>query len=117
MIHLTVAAASGIIVFHVTATDFVREGHLEVLLDDSYWPTFTIPVTRRSKMAWDYIGKGFVRHLQSSRLWLRLNVADEGMKDDVVAEWDGSVEEFLQQAMVCSSPQCSVQGIDLTCLS
>lgn len=115
--HLTIAAASGIIIFHVTATDFVREGHLEVLLEDPYWPSFTIPVARRSKMAWDYVGEGFVRHLQSSRLWLRFHGADEGMKDDVVAEWDGSVEEFLQQAMVCPSPQCSVRGVALTSLS
>lgn len=33
-------------------------------------------------------------------MWLRLNVADEGDKDEIIGEWKGDAKPFLQQTLV-----------------
>ena len=33
-------------------------------------------------------------------MWLRLNEADEGDKDDIVAEWKGDAKAFLEKTLV-----------------
>ena len=33
-------------------------------------------------------------------MWLRLNEADEGHKQDVISEWKGNVKQFLQSTLV-----------------
>lgn len=41
-----------------------------------------------------------MRELDFGQVWLRLNVADEGEKDDVIAEWKGDAKAFLQTTLV-----------------
>ncbi|KAH9919105.1 tricalbin [Fomitopsis serialis] len=90
---------SGIIMFNVISGQLHKKARLEVLLDDAYWPAFSTVRPRSSKAHWEYIGEGFVKELDFGRVWLRLNEADEGDKDDVIAEWKGDAKPFLERAM------------------
>lgn len=93
---------SGIIVFNFTVAHWLTgKARLEVLLDDAYWPAFTTSMARSRNVTWDYTGEGFIKELDFGRVWLRLNEADEGTKDDIVAEWKEDAKKFLQEAMVC----------------
>jgi Ca2+-dependent lipid-binding protein len=99
---LTVGSESGIIVFNITNAQLTRKARLEVLLDDAYWPAFTTPMARSHHVRLDYTGEGFIKELDFGRVWLRLNEADEGTKDDIIAEWKEDAKKFLQEAMVRS---------------
>lgn len=80
-----------------------KKARLEVLLDEAYWPAFSTIRPRSTHAQWEYIGEGFVKELDFGRIWLRLNQADEGDKDEIVAEWKGDTKQFLQQTLVgCS---------------
>lgn len=81
--------------------ELTKKGRLEVLLDDGYWPSFSTTKARGSHAEWDYVGEGFIKELDFGRVWLRLNAADEGEKDEIVAEWKGDAKPFLQAALVC----------------
>jgi len=50
---------------------------------------------------WEYVGEGFVKEVDFSRVWLRLNESDDVDKDDIVAEWKGDAKAFLQSTLVC----------------
>ena len=91
---------SGVIVFNITTAQLSRKARLEVLLDDAYWPAFTTPMTRSRHVTWGYTGEGFIKELDFGRVWLRFNEADEGTKDDIIAEWKEDAKKFLQEAMV-----------------
>lgn len=54
-------------------------------------------------MQWDYVGEGFLKELDFGKVWLRLNEADEGDKDDIHAEWQGEAKDFLKNTL--SGPQ------------
>lgn len=81
--------------------DLTKKGRLEVLLDDGYWPCFSTVKSRGSRAEWGHVGEGFLKELDFGRVWLRLNTADEGEKDVIVAEWKGDAKPFLQAALVC----------------
>ena len=89
-----------------------KKGRLEVLLDDAYWPAFSTVRARSSHAQWEYIGEGFVKELDFGRVWLRLNEADEGDKDDVIAEYKGDAKKFLDDALV-SHVYFAKRGISL----
>lgn len=57
-------------------------------------------MARSRNITWDYTGEGFIKELDFGRVWLRLNEAEEGTKDDIVAEWKEDAKKFLQEAMV-----------------
>ena len=57
-------------------------------------------MARSRLVTWDYTGEGFIKELDFGRVWLRLNEADEGAKDDIVAEWKEDAKKFLQESMV-----------------
>jgi len=97
---LTVRLESGVIVFNITTAQLSRKARLEVLLDDAYWPAFTTSMSRSRHVNWDYTGEGFIKELDFGRVWLRFNEADEGTKDDILAEWKEDAKKFLQEAMV-----------------
>jgi len=59
-------------------------------------------MARSRHVTWDYTGEGFIKELDFGRVWLRLNEADEGTKDDIIAEWKEDAKKFLQEAMVRS---------------
>ena len=57
---------------------------------------------------WKHIGEGVVKELDFSRVWLRLNEADEGDKDDVITEWKGDTEAFFDKTLVRCINLCMV---------
>jgi hypothetical protein len=73
---------------------------LEVLLDDGYWPAFSTTRAPGHRAAWQHVGESFVKELDFGRVWLRLNEADEGDKDDIFGEWKGDAKPFLSQTLV-----------------
>lgn len=92
---------SGIIIFNVKSGSLIKKARLEVLLDDGYWPCLSTVKARSTNAVWEYVGEGFIREVDFSRVWLRLNEADEGDKDDIIAEWKGDAKQFLKSALVC----------------
>ncbi|KAJ6501679.1 C2 domain-containing protein [Mycena vitilis] len=94
---------SGVIVFNVVSGNLAKKGRLEVLLDDGYWPCFSTVKARSNNAQWETVGEGFVKELDFGRVWLRLNAADEGEKDDVIAEYKGDSKAFLKSTL--SGPQ------------
>lgn len=49
------------------------------------------------------VGEGFVRELDFSRIWLRINANDSSKdKDDIVAEFKCDTKDFLEQCYVSS---------------
>jgi len=90
---------SGIVVFNIIGGHLTKKARLEVLLDDGYWPAFTTTMARSTTASWDYIGEGFIKELDFGRVWLRLNEASEGDKDDIIGEWKEDAKKFLMEAL------------------
>ncbi|KAG6866873.1 hypothetical protein C0991_008810 [Blastosporella zonata] len=93
------AQQSGIVVFNVVSGQIARKARLEVLLDEGYWPCFSTPKARSTHAQWDFTGEGFIKEIDFNTVWLRLNMAEEGDKDDVLAEWKGEAKAFLQSTL------------------
>ena len=88
-----------------------------MMFDDGYWPAFTSGKARSTHAAWDQVrfllslghsltdqqvGEGFVKELDFSRIWLRINANDSANdKDDIVAEFKCDTKDFLEQCFVC----------------
>jgi Ca2+-dependent lipid-binding protein len=96
----SVSAESGVIVFNIISGNLSKKARLEVLLDDGYWPCFSTVHARSNNAQWETVGEGFVKELDFGRVWLRLNVGEEGEKDEVIAEWKGDAKAFLQSTLV-----------------
>jgi len=45
-----------------------------------------------------------VRELEFSKIWFRLNTADEGEKEDIIADKKLDTRDFLEQALVSLHP-------------
>ncbi|KAG6817624.1 hypothetical protein H0H87_006252 [Tephrocybe sp. NHM501043] len=90
---------SGIVVFNVVSGQLAKKSRLEVLLDEGYWPCFSTPKARSTHAQWDFTGEGFIKEIDFNRIWLRLNTADEGDRDDVLAEWKGDAKMFLKKTL------------------
>lgn len=101
---------SGIIIFNVKSGELTKKARLEVLLDDGYWPAFSTVRAPGHKAEWEHVGEGFLKELDFGRVWLRLNVADEGDKDEVIGEWKGDAKPFLQQTLVRDLVRNAVLG-------
>ena len=82
------------------------------MFDDGYWPAFTSTKARSHNATWDQVsstgrspranakyqvGEGFVRELEYSRIWLRINADAENGGEDVVAEFKCDTKDFLDQ--------------------
>ena len=87
------------------------KARLEVLLDDGYWPAFSTQRATSTHAQWEYVGEGFVKELDFGQVWLRLNDADEGDKDEILAEYKGSAKEFLQKTLT-GSAQFVLQDVE-----
>ncbi len=70
------------------------------MLDDSAWPACSTQKATSTHAQWNYVGEGFVKELDFSRVWLRLNESDEGDNDDIVGELKIETVKFLQEALV-----------------
>ncbi|TFY64762.1 hypothetical protein EVG20_g5845 [Dentipellis fragilis] len=95
---------SGVIVFHVRSGDLTKKARLEVLLDDGYWPAFSTPRATGHRAHWAHVGEGFLKELDFGRVWLRLNEADEGDKDDILGQWKGDAKAFLEKTLGTPTP-------------
>ncbi|ORX40969.1 C2 domain-containing protein [Kockovaella imperatae] len=93
------ASQSGVLVFQVISGQLARKGSLEILFDDGYWPSFTTARARSSHPTWDQIGEGFVRELDFSRIWLRINAGDDSSNEEIVAEFKCDTKSFLEKCM------------------
>ncbi|KAG9044471.1 hypothetical protein FS837_008089 [Tulasnella sp. UAMH 9824] len=92
--------SSGILIFNVKSGKIFHKARLEVLLDDSYWPSFATERARSSAHAkWDAIGEGFVKELDFGRVWLRLNENDEGEKEDILGDFKCDTKAFLERSL------------------
>ena len=94
------SAEAGVLICNVMSGRLHKKARLEVLLDDAYWPAFSTVRPRSTNAHWEYIGEGVIKELDFSRVWLRLNDAEEGDKDDVIAEWKGDTKAFLDKTLV-----------------
>jgi hypothetical protein len=80
-----------------------RKARVEVLLDDGYWPCFSTTRARNLNARWELPGMGFMKELDWGLVWLRLNDASEGDKDDVVGVWKGDAKGFLSSTLASIS--------------
>ena len=103
---------AGVVIFNVIRGRLHKKARLEVLLDDAYWPAFSTIRARSTNAQWEYIGEGVVKELDFSRVWLRLNDAEEGDKDDVIAEWKGDTKAFLDKTLVRCVCLCDAMRTD-----
>ncbi|EKM83486.1 hypothetical protein AGABI1DRAFT_88463 [Agaricus bisporus var. burnettii JB137-S8] len=92
--------SSGIVVFDVMSGQLSKKARLEVLLDDGYWPCFSTNKSSSTHAQWGYVGEGFIKEIDFSQVWFRLNEADEGSKEDIIGEWKDSAKTFLEKALV-----------------
>lgn len=92
---------SGVIVFNIVGGNLVKKGRLEVMLDDSVWPACATSKATSTHAQWNYVGEGFVKELDFSRVWIRINEHDENEKEDIVGELKIETVKFLQEALVC----------------
>lgn len=90
------AQQSGIAIFHIISGHLQRKARLEVLLDDGYWPCFSTVKARSTHAQWGYVGEGFIKEIDFSRVWLRLCESDDADKGEVLAEWKGEAKAFLE---------------------
>ncbi|KAJ3567153.1 hypothetical protein NP233_g6551 [Leucocoprinus birnbaumii] len=97
------AQQSGVVVFNIISGRLHKKARLEVLLDDGYWPCFSTQKSTSTNAQWGYIGEGFIKEIDFSQVWFRLNEADEGSKEDIIGEWKGDAKTFLEKAL--ASPQ------------
>ena len=77
-----------------------KKARLEVLVDDGYWPACSTPKATSTIAQWSYVGEGFIKELDFSRVWLRLNEHDEFEKEEIVGELKMEASKFLLDALV-----------------
>jgi Ca2+-dependent lipid-binding protein len=90
------------VVFDIMSGRLSKKARLEVLLDDGYWPCFGTNKSSSTNAQWGYVGEGFIKEMDFSQVWFRLNEADEGSKEDIIGEWKDSAKAFLEKALVGS---------------
>jgi Ca2+-dependent lipid-binding protein len=90
---------SGVIIFNVKGGELAKKARLDVLMDEGYWPAFHTSKARSTHANWEHVGEGFVKELDFGRVWLRLNEAPDGEKDDIIGEWKGDAKAFLQATL------------------
>ena len=56
---------------------------------------------RSTHAQWGYVGEGFIKEIDFSRVWLRLCESDDFDKPEVYAEWKGDAKAFLEESIVC----------------
>jgi hypothetical protein len=98
--YMAIFLESGIVVFHAISGRLSKKARLEVLLDDGYWPCMTTVKAQKCEAQWAYVGEGFVKEIDFGVVWLRLNEAPEGDRDDTFAEWKGDAKAFLHNTLV-----------------
>ncbi|KAF8342603.1 tricalbin [Cantharellus anzutake] len=90
---------SGVLAVNAISGELCKKARLELLVDESYWPSFSTERARSTTARWDQVGEGFIRELDFGRVWLRLNENEEGMKDDIIGDFKIEAKAFLEQCL------------------
>ncbi|KZT58286.1 tricalbin [Calocera cornea HHB12733] len=90
---------SGIVAFNAISGTLAKKSRLEILLDEGYWPAFGTIQARSVHAKWDQVGEGFIKELDFSQVWLRLNEHEEGDKEEIVAELRMDSKKFLEMTL------------------
>lgn len=69
-------------------------------MDDGYWPILTTPKSRSVHAQFDMTGEGFIKELDFSQIYIRLNESDDIDKEAVIAEFKSDAKSFLDEALV-----------------
>ena len=114
-VHLTpeelIKYESGLIIFKLLDAELTRSNvHIEVLMDDMVFPSYSSSVIRSRKTTIDEIGDCFVRELDFSKITLRLrekgnNKGDE-KSDHTIARLTGNTIDTLKQCLVSTKQSC-----------
>jgi len=96
---------SGLIIFKLLDVELPRPNvHVEVLIDDMAFPSYSSSVIRSRKTVIDEIGDCFVRELEFSKITLRIREKGESKgdekKDHTLARLTGNTLETLKQCLV-----------------
>ncbi|EKD15565.1 uncharacterized protein L3040_009107 [Drepanopeziza brunnea f. sp. 'multigermtubi'] len=109
-IHLTpqelVQYESGLIIFKIMDVDLTRNNtHVDVLMDDMAFPSYSSSIIKSKKVTIDEIGDCFVRELDFSKITLRIRekgeVKGDAKKDseDIIAKLTGNTLDTLKQCL------------------
>lgn len=98
---------SGLIIFKILDVDLTESNvHVEVLVDDMAFPSYSSSAVKTKKSNIDEIGDCFVRELDFSKITLRIREKGESKgdekKDHTVAKLTGNTLDTLKQCLVCS---------------
>jgi len=96
---------SGLIIFKILDCELTRSNvHIEVLMDDMAFPSYTSSMVRSKRMELDEIGDCFVRELDFSKITLRIREKGESKgdekKDNTIARLTGNTLDTLKQCLV-----------------
>lgn len=99
---------SGLLIFKLLDVDLPRTNvHVEVLIDDMAFPSYSSSTIRSRKTNLDEIGDCFVRELDFSKITLRLREKGESKgdekKDRTIAKLTGNTMDTLKQCLVSES--------------
>lgn len=97
---------SGLIIFKLLDAELTRSNvHVEVLLDDNIFPSYSSSLVRSRKTTLDEIGDCFVRELDFSKITLRLREKgdhkgdEKNDKDHTIAKLSGNTLDTLKQCL------------------
>ncbi|KAF2092391.1 DNA-directed RNA polymerase II subunit J [Rhizodiscina lignyota] len=95
---------SGLIIFTLIDGEFSNQGcHLEVVMDDHLFPSYTSSKVKQRHASFNEIGDAMVRELDMSRITLRLvqraSKDDEKKDNNVIAKLTGQTLEILRRAL------------------
>jgi len=98
---------SGLIIFKLLDAELTHTNvHVEVVIDDMVFPSYSSSTVRSRKTTLDEIGDCFVRELDFSKITLRLrekgNSKGDEKKDNTIARLSGPTIDTLKQCLVCS---------------
>ncbi|KFY65048.1 hypothetical protein V497_01494 [Pseudogymnoascus sp. VKM F-4516 (FW-969)] len=96
---------SGLVIFKLLEADLQETNtHLEVLVDDHLFPSYSSAVARTKQLTFDEIGDCFIRELEFSRLTIRLSKkgdvrGDDDDDDRIVASLTGNTMDTVKQCL------------------
>ncbi|KAH8602678.1 C2 domain-containing protein [Bisporella sp. PMI_857] len=94
---------SGLIIFKILDTELTHSNvHVEVVMDDMAFPSYSSSLIRTKKSKLDEIGDCFVRELDFSKITLRIREKGEKLDDkkvETVARLSGNTLDTLKQCL------------------
>jgi Ca2+-dependent lipid-binding protein len=100
---------SGLVIFKLLDAELTRSNvHVEIVVDDMAFPSYSSSTIRSRKTTLDEIGDCFVRELDFSKLTLRIREKGESKGDDkkdhTIAKLTGNTLDTLKQCLVSCVP-------------